>query len=64
MLISEEIYKIDHNGNVIVDRLKDIDNALANIRVADPAVGSGAFPLGMLNEIIRARQNISAYMAP
>lgn len=63
MLISEEIYKIDHNGNVIVDRLKDIDNALANIRVADPAVGSGAFPLGMLNEIVRARQNISAYMA-
>ena len=63
MLISEEIYKIDHNGNVVVDRLKDIDYALANIRVADPAVGSGAFPLGMLNEIVRARQNISAYMA-
>ena len=63
MLISEEIYKIDQNGNVVVNRLKDIDNALANIRVADPAVGSGAFPLGMLNEIVRARQNISAYMA-
>ena len=63
MLISEEIFKIDKNGDVVVDRLKDIDNALANIRVADPAVGSGAFPLGMLNEIVRARQNISAYMA-
>jgi len=63
MLISESIYKIDKNGNVVVNRLKDIDDALANIRVADPAVGSGAFPLGMLNEIVRARQNISAYMA-
>ena len=63
MLISEDIFKIDQNGNVVVDRLKDIDDALANIRVADPAVGSGAFPLGMLNEIVRARQNISAYMA-
>lgn len=63
MLISEEIYKIDQNGNIVVNRLKDIDNALTNIRVADPAVGSGAFPLGMLNEIVRARQNISAYMA-
>lgn len=63
MLISEEIYKIDNQGNVVVNRLKDIDKALANIRVADPAVGSGAFPLGMLNEIVRARQNISAYMA-
>lgn len=63
MLISEDIFKIDRNGNVVVNRLEDIDNALANIRVADPAVGSGAFPLGMLNEIVRARQNISAYMA-
>lgn len=63
MLISEDIFKIDNDGNVVVDRLKDIDDALANIRVADPAVGSGAFPLGMLNEIVRARQNISAYMA-
>ena len=63
MLISEEIFKIDRNGKVIVDRLKEIDDALENIRVADPAVGSGAFPLGMLNEIVRARQNISAYMA-
>lgn len=63
MLISENIYKIDVNRNIIVDRLKDLDDALANIRVADPAVGSGAFPLGMLNEIVRARQNISAYMA-
>ena len=63
MLISEELYKLDKDGNVVVDRLKDIDEALKNIRVADPAVGSGAFPLGMLNEIVRARQNISAYMA-
>lgn len=63
MLISEKLYKIDKDGNVVVDRLKDIDKALKNIRVADPAVGSGAFPLGMLNEIVRARQNISAYMA-
>ena len=63
MMISEDIYKIDKDGNVVVNRLKDIDDALANIRVADPAVGSGAFPLGMLNEIVRARQNISAYMA-
>ncbi len=63
MMISEDIYKIDKDGTVVVNRLKDIDDALANIRVVDPAVGSGAFPLGMLNEIVRARQNISAYMA-
>lgn len=63
MYISENLYKLDADGKVVVNRLKDIDEALKNVRVADPAVGSGAFPLGMLNEIVRARQNISAYMA-
>ena len=63
MYISESLFKLDADGNVVTDRLKDVDEALKNVRVADPAVGSGAFPLGMLNEIVRARQNISAYMA-
>ena len=62
MLISPEIFKIDENGNVVVNRLKDIDDALATVRVADPSVGSGAFPLGMVNEIVRARENITAYI--
>ena len=63
MYISENLYKLDANGKVVVNRLKDMDEALKNVRVADPAVGSGAFLLGMLNEIVRARQNVSAYMA-
>ena len=63
MYISESLFKLDADGKVVVDRLKDVDEALKSVRVADPAVGSGAFPLGMLNEIVRARQNISAYMA-
>lgn len=63
MYVSEELYKIDSEGNIIVDRLHDMDKALTDVRVADPAVGSGAFPLGMLNEIVKARQNISAYFA-
>lgn len=63
MYISEELFLIDDRGEIVTDRLKDVDKALATIRVADPAVGSGAFPLGMLNEIVRARQNITAYMA-
>ena len=63
MYISEELYKLDNDGKIIANKLLDMDKALADVRVADPAVGSGAFPLGMLNEIVRARQNISAYMA-
>lgn len=46
----------------VYDKIVLIDNALEDIRVADPAVGSGAFPLGMLNEIVRARNNITEYL--
>lgn len=63
MYISDELYLLDSEGKIVVNRLQDMDKALSDVRVADPAVGSGAFPLGMLNEIVRARQNISAYMA-
>ncbi len=63
MYISDEIFKIDTDGNIVVNKLAEIDEALANVKVADPAVGSGAFPLGMMNEIVRARQNITAYMS-
>lgn len=59
---ADEIFKINQDGNIEVNRLKDIDDALASVRVADPAVGSGAFPLGMVNEIVRARENITSYM--
>lgn len=62
MFISENIFKIDSEGKIIVNRLMEIDKALADVKVADPAVGSGAFPLGMMNEIVRARQNITAYL--
>jgi hypothetical protein len=35
---------------------RQIDAAVAACRVLDPAVGSGAFPLGMLTEMIRLRR--------
>ena len=34
---------------------KDIDAALADIKVCDPAIGSGAFPVGLLHEIVNTR---------
>src|SRR4030042_2279450 len=39
-----------------------IDDKLASIRVCDPAVGSGAFPVGMMNEIIRMRNALTPYI--
>jgi hypothetical protein len=32
-----------------------IDKKLADIKICDPAIGSGAFPVGMLHEIVYAR---------
>ncbi len=34
---------------------KKIDELLLNVKIADPAVGSGAFPVGMMTEIIKCR---------
>ncbi|MDI6799062.1 MAG: TaqI-like C-terminal specificity domain-containing protein [Actinomycetota bacterium] len=40
-----------------------IDEKLASARICDPAVGSGAFIVGMMNEIVRARGALNAYIA-
>lgn len=42
---------------------KLIDDKLASIRVCDPAVGSGAFLVGMMNEIIRGRNTLTPYIS-
>ena len=42
---------------------KLIDEKLASIRVCDPAVGSGAFVVGMMNEIIRTRNALTPYIS-
>lgn len=42
--------------------VKCIDEKLASIRVCDPAVGSGAFPVGMMNEIIRTRNALTPHI--
>jgi len=39
-----------------------IDEKLENITICDPAVGSGAFPVGMMNEIIKARNVLTPYL--
>lgn len=41
---------------------KQIDDALASVKICDPAIGSGAFPVGVMNEIVRARGALTAYL--
>ncbi len=38
-----------------------IDDKLADITICDAAVGSGAFPVGMMTEIVRARSALTPY---
>jgi len=38
-----------------------IDRKLADIKICDPAVGSGAFPVGMMSEIVRAREVLKTW---
>lgn len=46
----------------IVNNARLLDNTLAEIKVCDPAIGSGAFPVGMMNEIVRARAALSVHI--
>jgi len=41
---------------------KVIDEKLKDIRVCDPAVGSGAFPVGTMHEIIKIRSVLSVFI--
>lgn len=45
----------------IRDNAKMIDNVLGDIKVCDPAIGSGAFLVAMLNEIINARLVLASH---
>lgn len=42
--------------------VKLIDEKLASIKVCDPAIGSGAFPVGMMSEITKLRNALSVYI--
>lgn len=39
---------------------RQLDRLLAGITVCDPAIGSGAFPVGMMQEIVKARLTLAA----
>ena len=47
--------------NSIISNKELIDRLLTDIKVVDPAVGSGAFPVGMMNEIVKARSILTIF---
>ncbi|HOI19268.1 MAG TPA: Eco57I restriction-modification methylase domain-containing protein [Candidatus Woesearchaeota archaeon] len=58
------VYGVDSEYTIpksIEENCEKIDDLLRTIKVVDPAVGSGAFPVGMMNEIVKARSILSIY---
>ena len=46
------------NADCIATIKEDIDNQLKEVKICDPAIGSGAFPMGMLKEIFLCRSEL------
>ena len=47
----------------IIRSAAELEASLRDVTVCDPAVGSGAFPLGMLNEIVNARIALDEHLS-
>ena len=46
----------------IQENAKIIDEKLKKVKICDPAIGSGAFPVGMLSEVVKARRILCPYL--
>ncbi len=56
--IKQYLGEIDLNGTLTDEQKKEIYNTLLKIKILDPACGSGAFPMGILNGIISLLEKI------
>ena len=52
-------YQIDES---IRKNARLLDEKLKAIKICDPAIGSGAFPVGMMHEIVKARNVLETYL--
>lgn len=51
-------FVITHDGDLLGDMKTDIDKKLKEVKICDPAIGSGAFPMGLLRELFFCRSAI------
>lgn len=55
----------DHEAtNITKAEAKHLDKLLQDVRICDPAIGSGAFPMGLLYEIFHARLALHPIINP
>ena len=63
--IEEGLYSANSNKYEIPESIRKnaeaIDKALNDIKICDPAVGSGAFPVGVMNEIVKLRNLLTPF---
>lgn len=64
--IRESVRQLLSNPSAIVPRmtpghLNDFGKYIREVKICDPAIGSGAFPMGLLNELVRCRVAIDAW---
>lgn len=48
----------DSDKKLIVKHADEFHTALDNVKICDPAIGSGAFPMGLLQEIFTAKETL------
>ncbi len=48
-------------NDILKPELENINNALDKVKICDPAIGSGAFPMGLLKEIFTAKQTLYTF---
>jgi hypothetical protein len=51
----------DDDKKLIKKHSPEFHNALDNVKICDPAIGSGAFPMGLLHEIFTAKQTLHTF---
>ncbi|TKK70218.1 hypothetical protein FC093_05570 [Ilyomonas limi] len=58
-LLNTYIEDLTDKRNFIVKNARRIDKLLHDVKICDPAIGSGAFPMGMLQLIFRIRMALA-----
>lgn len=52
-------FVITYDASILSEELKEsVDQKLKDVKICDPAIGSGAFPMGMLRELYACRKAI------
>lgn len=58
-LLKKQLSDVDKQA--VIEHAAEFNEALDKVKICDPAIGSGAFPMGLLLEIFTAKQTIHSF---